>query len=161
MSELETTFNKLVSDYSERLYWHIRAIVEDHDEADDILQNVFMKAWQALPSFRGECSHFTWLWRIATNESLLALRKIRFKGLFVGLENAFGVSDSDFNGNKAETELQKAIMTLPPKQKSVFCMRYYEELSYEEISEITDTSVGALKASYHFAYEKVKKYLTD
>ena len=153
MTELETTFNSLVRDYSERLYWHIRAIVEDHDEADDVLQNVFMKVWKALPDFRGESSHFTWLWRIATNEAVLSLRKARFKGLFVGLENAFGVTDSDFDGAAADVALHKAIMALPPKQKTVFCMRYYEDLSYEEISEITDTSVGALKASYHFARE--------
>lgn len=159
-ADKERRFSKLVSEYSERLYWHIRSIVVNHEDSDDILQEVFIKVWNSLDSFREEASPFTWLWRIATNESLNFLRwkKVRAALQFSSLEAVMGhESDSAFNGDEVERALSRAIATLPPKQKSVFCMRYYEDLPYEDIAEITGTSIGALKATYHNAREKVEK----
>lgn len=158
---LEERFGRIVETYSERLYWHVRSIVGSHDDTDDLLQDIFLKVWKALPAFRGDSTEYTWLWRIATNEALQFLgRERRRRTLFddVPVERAPGVgSDPYFNGDKAERKLQNAIASLPPKQRSVFCMRYYEDLPYEDISKITGTSVGALKASYHFAQEKIKE----
>ena len=125
-----------------------------------------MKVWTALPSFRGDAQFFTWLYRIATNVALNFLNKqkvraaLRFESLSDKLVDRID-EDPWFNGNEVELELSKAIQKLPQKQKAVFCMRYYQELSYEEISEVMGTSVGALKASYHFAYEKIKKELKE
>ncbi len=155
-------FNNLVEQYSEPLYWHIRSLVNSHEDTDDILQEVYMKVWKALPSFRGESSVSTWLWRIATNEALSFLRKKKVRAAlsFKSIDSeAERVIDGDpyFNGDAAQRKLAKAIAKLPDKQRAVFCMRYFEELGYEEISEITGTSAGALKASYHLAQEKVKK----
>ena len=163
---VQDKFSSLVSEYSERLYWHIRGIVGSHQDADDVLQDVFLKAWKALPDFKGESSEFTWLWRIATNESLSFLKKRRVRAAFgleaLELKFASGKSyDEGVDPLKAETALRKAIGSLPSKQRSVFMMRYYEELSYEQISEITGTSTGALKASYHIAYEKIKAFLLE
>ena len=166
MLEQERFFNDLVKQYSEPLYWHIRGIVGSHDDADDLLQEVFVKVWKALPSFRGDSDAFTWLWRIATNETISFLRKARVRAALsfsrVDAE-AERIADPDpyFNGDKALRQLRKAIAALPDKQRLVFTMRYYEELSYEQISAITGTSVGALKTSYHIAYEKIKAFLTD
>lgn len=165
MQEQERFFNELVRKYSEPLYWHVRAIVGNHDDADDLLQEIFIKVWKALPSFRGDSDAFTWLWRIATNEAVSFLRKARVRAAlsFSRLDaEAERISDPNpfFDGDKALRALRKAIATLPDKQRLVFTMRYYEELSYEQISEITGTSVGALKTSYHIAYEKVKGFLT-
>ena len=166
MQDMETLFNDLVKQYSEMLYWHVRGIVGSHEDADDILQEVFIKVWNSLSKFRGESDAFTWLWRIATNESISHLRKARVRAAlsFSKLDDeASRVCDPDpyFDGDAAMRSLRKALASLPDKQRTVFYMRYWEELSYEQISEITGTSVGALKASYHFAYEKVKQYLTD
>lgn len=166
---LENRFRKMVETYSERLYWHVRSIVGSHDDTDDLLQDIFLKVWKALPSFRGDSSEYTWLWRIATNEALQFLGKEnRRRNLLESMDNpdlerrSSGIeSDPYFNGDEAERKIQKAISELPPKQRSVFCMRYYEEMPYEEIAEITGTSVGALKASYHFAQEKLKIKLDD
>lgn len=160
----EKEFQELVHQYSEQLYWHVRGIVNSHDDTDDLLQDIFLKAWKALPSFRGESSVSTWLWRIATNEALSFLRKqkvrsmLRFESLDARAER---VVDEDpwFNGDEAQRKLVKAIAKLPDKQRAVFQMRYFEEMSYEQISEITGTSTGALKASYHFAVEKIKNEL--
>lgn len=165
MQEREQFFNDLVRQYSEQLYWHVRGIVGSHEDADDILQEVFIKAWNSLGSFRGDADPFTWLWRIATNESISHLRKARVRAAlsFTRLDNeAARVCDPDpfFDGDAAMRSLRKAVAALPDKQRAVFTMRYWEELSYEQISEITGTSVGALKASYHIAYEKVKQYLS-
>jgi len=166
MEEKQVFFNSLVSRYSETLYWHVRSIVGSHDDADDLMQEIFLKAWKALPDFRGGSEIFTWLWRIATNESINFLRraKVRAALSFTSIDSdteRLVDSESYFNPDAALSKLQKAIAALPPKQRSVFTMRYFEELSYEEISSITGTSVGALKASYHHAFEKVKQYLID
>lgn len=160
----ERAFNEIVRNYSERLYWHVRALVLSHDDADDLMQEIFIKIWTALPSFRGDAQLFTWLYRIATNEALNFMRKTRLKRML-----SFGTITPDvertraddpyFDGKKAEALLLKAVAKLPDKQRTVFMMRYHEDLKYEEISDILDTSVGALKASYHIAYEKVKKAL--
>jgi len=165
MIEQERFFNDLVRQYSEQLYWHVRGIVGSHEDADDLMQEIFIKAWNALPRFRGDSDPFTWLWRIATNESISFLRKARVRAAlsFSRIDaEAERVSDPNpfFDGDKAMRALRKAIATLPDKQRLVFTMRYYEELSYEQISEITGTSVGALKTSYHIAYEKVKDFLS-
>lgn len=157
-------FNLIVDKYSERLYWHIRKIVPSHDDSNDVLQNTLIKAWRGLPSFREEAKLYTWLYRIATNESLTFLKRAKRNSFFSltdydqMVENMLE-ADPYFDGDKAQKLLQKAIFQLPPRQRTVFTMRYYEELTYNEISEILETSVGALKASYHHAYQKVKSFL--
>lgn len=161
---MEEAFNGIVNTYSERLYWHVRRFLCSHDDTNDLLQDIYIKIWTALPSFRGDSQVFTWLWRIATNEVLNHLRKQKFKAL-VSLDSSMEIlrkkidDDPYFNGNELQRELYKAIHKLPEKQRIVFNMRYFDELKYEEISEITDTSVGALKASYHHAYNKIKEEL--
>ena len=154
-------FNALVEQYSEQLYWHVRSLVNSHEDADDLLQEIFIKVWKALPSFRGESSVVTWLWRIATNEALGFLRKQKVRAAlsFSSIDHeARRVPDSDpwFDGDDAQRRLAKAVAALPPKQRAVFCMRYFEEMPYEQISSVTGTSAGALKASYHLAAEKVR-----
>lgn len=157
----EEAFNGIVETYTERLYWHVRRFLCSHDDTDDLLQDIMIKIWTALPSFRGESKLYTWIYRIATNEVLNHLRKQRFKAL-VSLDSATSLlerkidDDAYFNGDEMQRELHKAIQRLPEKQRVVFNLRYFEEMKYEEISEITGTSVGALKASYHHAYVKVK-----
>lgn len=157
----EEAFNGIVETYTERLYWHVRRFLCSHDDTDDLLQDIMIKIWTALPSFRGESKLYTWIYRIATNEVLNHLRKQRFKAL-VSLDSATSLlerkidDDAYFNGDEMQRELHKAIQRLPEKQRVVFNLRYFEEMKYEEISEITGTSVGALKASYHHAYGKVK-----
>lgn len=154
----EAEFTSLVHRYGEKLYWHIRSMSLSHEDADDILQDVFLKAWRALPSFRGEAAGFTWLWRIATNETVSFLRRRKLRSVFGGIDAGCDVSsDPYFNGDEADARFRSAIAGLPPKQRSVFCMRYYEDLPFEQISKITGTSVGALKASYHIAQEKIKQ----
>ena len=162
----ETEFRQMICQYSEPLYWHIRALVGSHEDTDDILQETFVKVWKALPGFRGDSSVKTWLWRIATNEALSFLRKQQVRAVlrFESLDTTAALmvdSDPWFDGDAAQRVLAKAIAALPPKQRSVFCMRYFEELPYEEISRITGTSVGALKASYHQAAEKVKVIVAE
>jgi RNA polymerase sigma-70 factor (ECF subfamily) len=157
----EEAFNGIVETYTERLYWHVRRFLCSHDDTDDLLQDIMIKIWTALPTFRGESKLYTWIYRIATNEVLNHLRKQRFKAL-VSLDSATSIlerkidDDAYFNGDEMQRELHKAIQRLPEKQRVVFNLRYFEEMKYEEISEITGTSVGALKASYHHAYVKVK-----
>lgn len=133
--------------YNKRLYWHVRKIVICHDDADDVVQNTFIKAWKALPNFRGDSQLYTWLYRIATNEALSFLKKIK-KHLFQSIDSVsfqleFKVDSSYFTGTEIEKKLQKAILTLPTKQRLVFNMKYFDELKYDEISEILGTSVGA------------------
>ena len=157
----EQAFNHIVSSYTEKLYWHVRHFTCSHDDTNDLLQDIFIKIWAALPNFRGEARLYTWLYRIATNEVLNHLRKQKFKAL-VSLDSASGIlerkidEDTSFNGDQMQRELHKAIQRLPEKQRIVFSLRYFDEMKYEEISEITDTTVGALKASYHHAYNKIK-----
>ena len=157
----EEAFNGIVSAYTERLYWHVRRFLCSHDDTNDLLQDIFIKIWTALPSFRGDSKLYTWLYRIATNEVLNYMRKKRFKALIsldmtAGLAERMIDDDAHFNGNELQRELHKAIQRLPEKQRVVFNLRYFDEMKYEDISEITGTSVGALKASYHHAYNKVK-----
>ncbi len=166
MSENEKVFNQIVRDYSERLWWHVRRFVNSHEDADDLLQEIFLKVWAALPSFRGESQLFTWVWRIATNETLNHLRRekvratLRFSSVNEEMERRIQ-ADPYFNGTDVERELAKAVLKLPEKQRQVFIMRWWDELSYEEISAITGTSVGALKASYHIAQEKIRSLVSQ
>ena len=166
MQELEQVFNQIVSDYSERLYWHVRRMVASHEDADDLLQEIYLKIWNALPSFRGEAQLYTWVWRIATNETLNHLRKERVRAM-LRMSTVDRImeqrveADPWFDGTAAQRELAKAVARLPEKQRQVFVMRWWDELPYEEISAITGTSVGALKASYHIAREKIQLNLED
>ena len=176
MDEQEKVFNEIVKTYSERLYWHVRRFVLSHEDTDDLLQDIFLKIWTALPSFRGEAQLYTWVYRIATNETLNFLRRqkvraaLQFRRLDDVMEERID-ADPYFNGSaaeralskatEAECETAKAIARLPEKQRSVFIMRYYEDMSYEEIAAVTGTSVGALKASFHIAQEKVRAELGE
>ena len=160
----DKAFDNIVSSYTERLYWHIRRFTYSHDDSNDLLQDIFIKVWSSLPNFRGDSQLYTWIYRIATNEVLNHMRKQRFRAM-VSLDSEANFlakkidEDAYFNGDELQRELHKAIQRLPEKQRIVFCFRYFDEMKYEEISEITDTSVGALKASYHFAYNKIKEDL--
>ncbi|MGL5920591.1 MAG: RNA polymerase sigma factor [Bacteroidales bacterium] len=161
-----TAFSRLVSLYSERLYWQIRRMVLNHEDANDILQNTFLKAWNNIELFRGEAKLSTWLFRIAINESLTFLSNLnkRNQALVNDPDNLLidkMEADPYFEGDEIEIKLQKAILRLPEKQRIVFNMRYYDELKYEEISYILGTSVGALKASYHHASKKVEEFMTQ
>ena len=166
MDEQEKVFNEIEKTYSERLYWHVRRFVLSHEDTDDLLQDIFLKIWTALPSFRGEAQLYTWVYRIATNETLNFLRRqkvraaLQFRRLDDVMEERID-ADPYFNGSAAERALSKAIARLPEKQRSVFIMRYYEDMSYEEIAAVTGTSVGALKASFHIAQEKVRAELGE
>jgi len=157
-------FNQLINIYQQKIYWHIRKMVIDHDDADDLTQETFIKVWRALENFKGDSQLFTWLYRIATNECLnfLAKKKRRFflpiNDITEELSNKLEHSDM-ISGDEIQLKLQKALLILPDKQRLVFNMKYYDDLKYEEISKITGTSVGALKASYHLATKKVEEYL--
>ena len=157
----EEAFNGIVHAYTERLYWHVRRFLCSHEDTNDLLQDIFIKIWTALPSFRGDAKLYTWIYRVATNEVLNHLRKKRFKALISFEDSAATIEkmiddDAHFNGNQLQRELHKSIQRLPEKQRVVFSLRYFDEMKYEDIAEITGTSVGALKASYHHAYNKVK-----
>ncbi|GLB52294.1 DNA-directed RNA polymerase sigma-70 factor [Neptunitalea chrysea] len=158
-------FQQLVSQYKERLYWHIRRIVLDHDDADDVLQNTFLKIYRNIDSFKGESALFSWMYRIATNESLSFLKQKARKANITDKEMQESKiqnlqADVYFEGSDIQLKLQAAIAKLPEKQRLVFNMKYFEELKYEEMSQILDTSVGALKSSYHHAVKKLEEYLT-
>lgn len=165
----ETTsygFNLLVRAYQQRVYWHVRKMVIDHDDADDLTQEVFIKVHKAIGSFREDSQLFTWIYRIATNECLTFLNKKRRRFFLpledVGKELSAKVDTSDdISGEDIQKKLQKALLKLPDKQRLVFNLKYFDELSYEDMSEITSTSVGALKASYHHAVKKIEDYLTQ
>jgi RNA polymerase sigma factor (sigma-70 family) len=160
----DLALSQLISKYQKRLYWHIRKIVISHDDSDDVLQNTFIKIWRGLEGFKGGSSLYTWIYRIATNEALNFLREKSKRNttslhpveyqLSQSLE-----SDRFFSGDAIQLKLQKAILSLPEKQRLVFNMRYYDETPYELMSEILETSVGALKASYHIAAKKVEEQL--
>jgi RNA polymerase sigma factor (sigma-70 family) len=158
-------YTALVKKYQERLYWHVRRMVVAHDDTDDILQNVFIKVWKNLETFRAESNLYTWLYRIATNETLnwIEARKrfavVSIEGNDDYFENRL-LAQRDFDASKIEWKLQQAIAKLPEKQRLVFNLRYYDEMPYEEMSQVLDTSVGALKASYHHAVKKVEEHLT-
>lgn len=162
--EEERAFSEIVRSYSERLYWHVRRFVCCHEDADDLVQEIFVKIWAALPSFREEAQLFTWIYRIATNETLNFLRKqkvraaLSFRSIDAEMERMID-DDPYFNGDAAQRKLMKLIQKLPQKQRIVFSLRYFDDIKYEDIAQITGTTVGALKASYHIAYEKIKKEL--
>ncbi|MFN8239835.1 MAG: RNA polymerase sigma factor [Bacteroidales bacterium] len=162
----EKGFRLIVERYSQKLYWHIRRLVIIHDDADDALQNTFLNAWRNISSFRSESSVYTWLYAIATNEALAIInkRKKNEAESFDDLASVFANSregDSFFDGDEAERKLQEAILHLPEKQRVVFNLRYYDEMPYEEMSKVLDTSVGALKASYHHAAKKIEDFLLN
>ena len=162
----ELAFNQLVAKYQERLYWHIRKIVIDHDDADDVLQNTMIKVWRALADFRSESGLYTWLYRIATNEALSFLKQKKKKTFapWVDVEGQMSErleADPWFNGDEIQLKLQQAILKLPDKQRIVFNMKYFDQIKYEDMSEILGTSVGALKASYHHAVKKIETMLDE
>ena len=160
----ERAFSEIVKAYGERLYWHVRRFVCCHEDADDLVQEIFVKIWAALPSFREEAQLFTWIYRIATNETLNFLRRqkvraaLSFRSIDSEMERMID-EDPWFDGDAAQRRLMKAMQKLPDKQRVVFALRYFDDMKYEDISRITGTSTGALKASYHIAYEKIKKEL--
>ena len=160
----ESGFRALVQTYQERLYWHIRQMVNLHDDADEVMQNTFIKVYKGIQKFRGEAKLYTWLYRIATNECISFLKKKKKYATLDLDDGASGMAnnleaDSYFDGDKATIILKQALETLPEKQKQVFVLRYFDELSYKEISDILDTSVGGLKASYHHAVKKIEDFV--
>ncbi len=162
----EKAFSHLVDKYQQKLYWHVRRMVVDHEDANDVVQNMFIKVWNNLGKFRQNSKLYTWLYRIATNESLTFIQK-RKRRQSTPLETEdYSISnqlagDPYFDGEAAQIKLQAAIDSLPPKQRQVFLLRYYEEMKYDDMSEVLETSVGALKASYHHAVKKITKYMKD
>lgn len=167
-STYEQAFRMILKAYKEKIYYHVRKIVVDHDDADDVTQETFIKIWRNLDKFRGDSKLYTWLYRIATNEALTFLQKKRKDNsvsiddnelLVAALESPR--SDAYLDGEEIQLKLQKALLELTDKQRVVFNLKYFENLKYEEIAEITDTSVGGLKATYHFAVKKIEEYLTN
>lgn len=163
-STKRSAFKELVETYQEKIYWHVRKMVINHDDADDILQNTFIKIWNNIDSFREESSLYTWFFRIATNETLTFLAQQKRRSIFSsGGENEYLAenlkSDDFFEGTEIQRKLQEAILTLPDKQRLVFNMKYFEEMKYNDMAKILDTSVGALKASYHHAVKKIEEHL--
>ncbi len=160
----EVAFTQLVRKYQERLYWHIRRMVVEHEDTNDILQNVFIKVWKYLENFKAESNLYTWLYRIATNETLTWIDQQKRRSSVSLSDEASPVADKlvaqkGFDANKLEWKLQQAIQQLPEKQRLVFNLRYYDEMPYEEMAVVLDTSAGALKASYHHAAKKVEAYI--
>ena len=162
----ESAFTSILKKYQEKLYWHIRRMVIDHDDANDVLQNMFIKVWKGLENFREDSQLYTWLYRIATNESLTFLEQqkkrssISLSDVENGLENKLK-ADTNFDANKLEWKLQLGIQQLPEKQRIVFNLRYYDEMPYEEMSRVLETSEGALKASYHHAAKKIEEFILN
>ena len=159
-------FSLLLKKYQQKIYWHIRRLVIDHDDADDLTQDVFVKVWKYLANFRSDSQLYTWLYRIATNECLTFHNKKKQKNNIPLDEVSHDLADTlaegtYFNGDKIQMKLQQALLTLPEKQRLVFNMKYYDDLKYEEIAEITGTSVGALKASFHLAVKKIEAFLLN
>ena len=163
----DEAFRLLLSKYQQKIYWHIRRMIIDHDDTDDLVQDVFLKVWKSLSTFRSDSQLYTWLYRIATNESITFLKRKKIR-------NSVSIDDDDgknmvktlaespyFDGDKAQMKLQKALLTLPEKQRLVFNMKYFDDLKYEDISEILGTSVGALKASFHIAVKKIEQQLLN
>lgn len=155
-------FEEIVNAYSRQLYWQIHYLLQNHDDTDDVLQNTFIKAWKGIDHFKGDAALFTWLYRIAHNEALTFLKQRRLMDSIDDenfVEQATFVADEYFDGDETEEMLIQAVSTLPTKQREVFCMKYFEEKKYEEISELVGTSIGALKASYHIAVEKITNFI--
>ena len=162
----ERGFTAIIKKYQEKLYWHIRRMVVQHEDANDVLQNMFIKVWNGLNNFREDSQLYTWMYRIATNECLTFLEQQK-KRSSVSLSNEEnGLSnqlkaDKNFDSNKIEWKLQLAMQRLPDKQRAVFNLRYYDEMPYEEMSRVLETSEGALKASYHHAVKKIEDYILN
>lgn len=159
-------FGEVIAKYTEPLYWQIRRMVENHDDANDVLQDTFIKAWSSIENFRGDAKLSTWLYKIAINESLTFLAKER-KRLNISIDDEASMlvnaieADENIDGDQLALELRKAIARLPEKQRIVFNMRYYDEMKYEQMAEILGTSVGALKTSYHLAVKKIEQYFSE
>jgi RNA polymerase sigma factor (sigma-70 family) len=166
-------FNLMVRKYQQKIYWHIRKMVIDHDDANDLTQETFIKVWSSLEQFRGDSQLYTWIYRIATNECLNFLNKKR-RRFFLPIGDVEGelmekleanadlsTSGGELSGEEIQLKLQKALLKLPDKQRLVFNMKYFDDMKYEEIAAITGTSVGALKASYHLATKKIEDFLTN
>jgi RNA polymerase sigma factor (sigma-70 family) len=162
----DEAFNLLLNKYQQKIYWHIRRLVIDHDDTDDLVQDVFIKVWKNLENFRSDSQLYTWIYRIATNESITFLNKQKQRNntpldeVSSELEETL-VASSYFDGDKIQMKLQKALLTLPEKQRLIFNMKYFDDLKYEEIAAITGTSVGALKASFHIAVKKVETFMLN
>ncbi len=162
----EASYRLLIATHKQRLYWHIRKIVLNHENADDVLQNTFIKVFRHIDGFKGESKLYSWMFRIATNESISFLNK-EAKHLKIDMKTLQEqkvdnlTADVYFDGDEIQLKLQKAIISLPQKQQLVFNMKYFDDLKYEEMSEILDTSVGALKASYHHARKKIERFLLN
>ena len=162
----EKAITEIVKKYQERLYWHIRRMLVDHEDSNDVMQNVFIRVWNALANFREDAQLYTWLYRIATNECLTFIEQqkkrasVSLNELESGLSNKIR-ADKDFDANKLEWKLQLAILQLPEKQRVVFMLRYYDEMPYDEMSKVLETSAGALKASYHHAAKKIEDFILN
>lgn len=162
----ERSFTLIIKKYQQKLYWHIRRMVVDHEDANDVLQNMFIKVWNSLENFREDSQLYTWLYRIATNECLTFIEQrkkrtsVSLSDVESGLSNRLQ-ADKHFDANKLEWKLQVAIQQLPEKQRIVFNLRYYDEMPYEKMSEILETSEGALKASYHHAVKKIEDFILN
>lgn len=163
----EQAFTRIIKKYQEKLYWHIRRMVVEHEDANDVIQNMFIKVWNSLENFREDSQLYTWLYRIATNESLTFLEQKKKRAAISidgneesGLSNAIR-ADKHFDANRLEWKLQLAIQQLPEKQRAVFNLRYYDEMPYQEMSKVLETSEGALKASYHHAVKKIEDFILN
>ena len=162
----ERAFTAIIKKYQEKLYWHTRRMVVQHEDANDVLQNMFIKVWKGLDNFREDSQLYTWLYRIATNESLTFLEQQKRKSsvslsdMENGLEDKLK-AEQNFDSSKIEWKLQLAMQKLPDKQRTVFNLRYYDEMPYEEMSKVLETSEGALKASYHHAVKKIEDYILN
>ena len=165
-STKEAGYTRIIKKYQEKLYWHVRRMVVQHEDVNDVLQNMFIKVWNGLDNFREDSQLYTWLYRIATNESLSFLEQQKKKSTLSlsdvesGLTNKLQ-ADKHFDANKLEWKLQLAIQQLPEKQRVVFNLRYYDEMPYEKMSRVLETSEGALKASYHHAVKKIEDYILN
>jgi RNA polymerase sigma-70 factor (ECF subfamily) len=162
----EKAFTAILRKYQEKLYWHIRRMVIHHEDANDVLQNMFIKAWKGLENFREDAQLYTWLYRIATNESLSYLEQQKKRSVTSIDEAPGGLGDTlaaekGFDAQKLEWKLQLAIQQLPEKQRIVFNLRYYDEMPYDQMSQVLETSAGALKASYHHAVKKIEEYILN
>ena len=162
----EAGYTRIIKKYQEKLYWHIRRMVVDHEDANDVLQNMFIKVWKGLDNFREDSQLYTWLYRIATNECLSFIEQqkkrstVSLNDVESGLTNKLQ-ADKHFDANKLEWKLQVAIQQLPEKQRVVFNLRYYDEMPYEKMSQVLETSEGALKASYHHAVKKIEDFILN
>ncbi|MFN8282750.1 MAG: RNA polymerase sigma factor [Chitinophagales bacterium] len=159
----EKAFRNLLANYQERLYYHVRRYVTNHDDANDVLQNTCIKIWNAIDNFRGESGLYTWLYRIASNEAITYINKVK-KHPTVDIETSsaqYRGGTDNIEADELTAKLQRAIDALPDKQKQVFIMRYYDEMPYEKIAEIAETSVGGLKASYHHAVKKIEEFILN